>query len=52
MGLAHGDHRVDQHPVIVDRGVSREAHLASVAVDLDLDELAPLGKVINPRLQA
>ena len=33
MGLAGGDHRVDQHPVIIDRGVSRERNLAGLAAE-------------------
>jgi hypothetical protein len=39
-----GDHRVDQHAVIVNRGVSLEAHLAGVAVDLDLGDMGAVGE--------
>ena len=44
MRLAGGDHRVDQHAVIVDRGVARQRHLAGVTVDLDLDDMGAIGK--------
>ena len=44
MRLAGRDHRVDQHAVVVDRGVARQRDAAGVAVDLDLDDMRAVGK--------
>ena len=44
MRLAGSDHRIDQHAVIVDRGVARQRDAAGVAVDLDLDDMGAVGK--------